>query len=396
MGRLGRGLRRMPAGVWALGLVSLLMDVSSEMIHALLPVWLMVGLGASALTVGLIEGVAQATAAITKLFSGALSDRLGRRKPLVLLGYALAAVTKPVFAMAPSAGWVAAARFADRVGKGIRGAPRDALLADLAPEDIRGAAIGLRQSLDTAGAFLGPLLAVGLMWVFADNFRAVFWASAVPAVLAVALILFAVREPPRAGKPVRAPLSRAGLGRLGRRYRQVVAVAVAFTLARFSEAFLVLRAEGAGLSFTLLPLVFVALNLAYFLSAYPAGAVSDRVDRTLVLVPALVLLAAAQIALAVGGAIGIGAGVILWGLHMGLSEGILSALVADSAPAELRGTAYGVFHLVTGVAMLLASAIAGALWQFAGPAFSFGAGAGFAAIALAGVVALRRQSAARG
>nr|WP_304504798.1 MFS transporter [Defluviimonas sediminis] len=372
----------------------MLMDVSSEMIHALLPVYLVVGLGTTTLTVGIIEGIAEATAAITKVFSGAISDRVGRRKDLAALGYGLAAVTKPVFPLAPTVGWLVAARFIDRVGKGIRGAPRDALVADIAPPDLRGAAFGLRQSLDTAGAFLGPLVAIGLMWLFADDFAAVFWVAVVPAFAALALILFAVHEPPRpAGlRRVRNPLSRRELAGLGGVYWWVVAVAAVFSLARFSEAFLILRAEGAGLSLMLVPLVLVVLNIAYALSAYPAGALSDSINRIGLLVVGLVLLIAADLVLAlVPGLPGIVAGVILWGLHMGFTQGILAALVADSAPPDVRGTAFGVFNLVTGAALLAASVLAGLLWDAFGARWTFLAGAAFGLLAIGGLIALHRR-----
>ena len=350
--------RGLPAGIWALGFVSMLMDISSEMIHALLPVYLTVGLGATALAVGLIEGIAEATAAITKVFSGALSDRIGRRKELAALGYGLAAVTKPVFPLAPSLAWLVAARFIDRVGKGIRGAPRDALVADLAPPGLRGAAFGLRQSLDTLGAFLGPLAAIGLMWLFSDDFRSVFWVAVIPAFLALALIMFAVKEParPETLRQVRNPLSRAELGRLGAAYWWVVGVAFLFTLARFSEAFLILRAEAAGLPLMLVPLVLVAMNAVYALSAWPVGALSDRTGRMGLLGVGLGLLIVADLVLAFSeGLFGMALGVLVWGLHMGFTQGLLSTLVAETVPPELRGTAFGMFNLVTGVALLLAS-----------------------------------------
>ncbi len=383
--------RRLPAGIWALGFVSLLMDVSSEMIHALLPVYLVVGLGATALTVGIIEGIAEATAAITKVFSGALSDKIGKRKELAALGYGLAAVTKPIFPLAPTVGWLVAARFIDRVGKGIRGAPRDALVADIAPPELRGAAFGLRQSLDTAGAFIGPLLAIGLMWLFADDFASVFWVAVIPAFAALALILFVVHEPARpAGlRKVKNPLSRRELAGLGAIYWWVVAVAAVFTLARFSEAFLILRAEGMGLSLMFVPLVLVVLNIAYALTAYPVGALSDRVNRIGLLIVGLVLLIAADLVLAFApGLWGIMAGVVLWGLHMGFTQGILATLVADSAPQELRGTAFGMFNLVTGVALLAASVIAGVLWDAFGAQWTFLAGAAFALLTIAALIPL--------
>ena len=390
-GRLWRG---MPAGIWALGFVSMFMDVSSEMIHALLPLYLTVGLGATALAVGVIEGIAEATAAITKVFSGVLSDRIGRRKELAALGYGLAAITKPVFPLAPSLGWLVAARFVDRVGKGIRGAPRDALVADLAPEGRQGAAFGLRQSLDTLGAFLGPLVAIALMGVFAGDFRAVFWVAVAPAFLALGLILFAVHEPPRREgvRTVRNPLSQAELRLLGGDYWAIVAVAAAFTLARFSEAFLILRGSEAGLSPMLAPLVLVGMNAAYALSAWPAGVLSDRMSRPALLIAGLGVLVAADLALArISGLAGVGLGVALWGLHMGLTQGLLAAMVAAAVPAALRGTAFGLFNLITGAAMLLASVLAGWLWQGYGAQATFLAGALFATAAAGGLIPLRRR-----
>jgi len=387
-------IRDIPAGVWILGFVSMLMDISSEMIHALLPVYLVTVLGTSMVTVGIIEGIAEATASVTKIFSGALSDRLGKRKWLAAAGYGLAAFTKPVFPLAPSVAWLVAARFVDRIGKGIRGAPRDALVADLSPAELRGASFGLRQSLDTVGAFTGPLLAIALMWWTSDNFTAVFWWAVVPAFLALALIVFAVREPdrPPALRTVRNPVSLAEIRTLEPAYWWVVAVGSVFTLARFSEAFLVLRAQNVGLPIMLVPAVLVAMNVVYALSAYPAGVISDRVGRTAMLAGGIMLLIAADLVLAVLPSIsGVALGVVLWGLHMGLTQGLLAALVADTAPAELRGTAYGFFNLAGGVAMLAASIIAGGLWDIAGPQGTFLAGAGFALVALAGLLAVHSR-----
>ncbi len=386
-------LRAIPAGVWTLGLVSLLMDLSSEMIHALLPLYLVTVLGTSTLTVGIIEGIAEATASMTRIFSGALSDRFGKRKVLAALGYGLAALTKPLFPLAPNAGWIVAARFVDRFGKGIRGAPRDALIADLSPPAVRGASFGLRQSLDTVGAIGGPLFAILFMWLAADDFITVFWIAVIPALLSFALIAFAVREPDRPAnlREVRAPLSIAELENLGAAYWGIVAVAAMFTLARFSEAFLVLRAQSLGLSLALVPAVMVVMNVIYALSAYPAGVLSDRFDRHKVLLFGFAILLAADLTLALApGVLGLALGAALWGLHMGFTQGLLAALVADAAPAELRGTAFGMFHLITGVAMLAASIIAGALWDAVGPTGTFLAGAGFTALALTGLTALRR------
>lgn len=382
---------RIPRGIWVLGFVSMLMDISSEMIHALLPVYLVTVLGASTLTVGFIEGIAEATASITKIFSGALSDWLGKRKVLAALGYGLAALTKPLFPLAPSAGWLVAARFIDRVGKGIRGAPRDALIADIAPAGLRGASFGLRQSLDTIGAFLGPLLAILLMWWTADNFTAVFWVAVLPAFLSFALIAFAVSEPaPQARQEMKGnPLNIAAMRQLGAVYWRIVAVGIVFTLARFSEAFLILRAQNIGLNAMWVPAVLVLMNIVYALSAYPAGVLSDRMNRTGLLGLGLVFLAGADLALAlVPSLAGLALGVVLWGLHMGLTQGLFAALVADSAPPSLRGTAFGYFNLFTGLAMLAASIIAGALWDSFGPAVTFLAGLGFALASLVGLLAI--------
>jgi MFS family permease len=378
-------LRRIPPGIWALGFVSMLMDISSEMIHALLPVYLVTTLGASTLAVGFIEGIAEATASITKVFSGALSDWLGKRKLLAALGYGLAAFTKPVFPLASTLGWVVAARFVDRIGKGIRGAPRDALIADLAPADLRGASFGLRQSLDTAGAFLGPALAIGLMWLTADNIPLVFWAAVLPGFAAFALILFAVHDAPGSAgrRRVRSPLSRAERGRLPALYWWIVGVSAVFTLARFSEAFLILRAQELGLALALIPLVLVLLNVVYSVSSYPVGVLADRHGRGLLLALGMVVLVASELVLAlVGGMAGLALGVILWGLHMGMTQGLLATLVADVAPESLRGTAFGVFNLVGGLALLAASNLAGGLWDAFGSRATCLAGAGFAALAL--------------
>jgi MFS family permease len=384
---------RMPAAVWVLGFVSLLMDVSSEMIHSLLPLFLVGPLGVSVLTVGLIEGLAEATALITKIFSGVLSDRLGRRKGLALAGYAMGALSKPVFALAQGAGLIVAARFVDRVGKGLRGAPRDALVADLTPPAIRGAAYGLRQSLDTVGAFAGPLLATLLMWAWADDFRAVFWVAVVPGLLAVLLLLVGVHEPERArtAPPVN-PIRREALARLGPAYWRVVALGALFTLARFSEAFLVLRAAELGVPIAAVPLVMVAMNVVYAASAYPFGQLSDRLSRYRLLAVGLLVLVLADLVLAqADGWLLLGVGVALWGVHMGLTQGLLAALVADTAPDDLRGTAFGFFNLLSGLAMLAASVIAGLLWDQFGSARTFQAGAVFAGSTLLVLLLQRRR-----
>ncbi len=380
-------LRQIPAGVWVLGFVSMLMDISSEMVHSLLPLFMVTTLGASALAVGLIEGLAEATAMIIKVFSGTLSDYLGKRKGLAVFGYALGALSKPLFALAPTVGFVLTARLLDRAGKGIRGAPRDALVADIAPPHLRGAAFGLRQSLDTVGAFLGPLLAVGLMLLWANDFRAVFWVAVIPGLMAVALLFFGLREPVhRAGEKRINPIRRENLRRLSASYWWVVCVGSVFTLARFSEAFLVLRAQEGGIAMALVPLVMVAMNVVYALSAYPFGKLSDRMSHSSLLMVGILVLIVADLVLASSNhwTVVIG-GVALWGVHMGITQGLLATMVADTAPADLRGTAYGIFNLVSGVAMLVASVVAGLLWDRLGASVTFYAGAGFCVVALAGL-----------
>ncbi|MBU6260203.1 MAG: MFS transporter [Burkholderiales bacterium] len=377
-------LRNIPTGIWALGFVSMLADISSEIIHSLLPVFLVSVLGASAFTVGLIEGVAESAALIVKVFSGTLSDYLGRRKMLAVIGYGLGALSKPLFAIATSAGMVFTARFVDRIGKGIRGAPRDALVADIAPPGVRGAAYGLRQSLDTVGAFTGPLLAVGLMLLWADDFRAVFWVAIIPGVLAVALLFFGVQEPARhpREKPVN-PVHWRELKRLSRAYWWVVAIGAIFTLARFSEAFLILRAQQGGLPMAWVPLVLVAMNLVYAASAYPFGKLSDSMSHTKLLALGLIVLMVADFVLAYAQSWGVVfVGVALWGLHMGITQGLLATMVADTAPADLRGSAFGFFNLLSGLTMLVASALAGLLWDHFGASRTFIAGAMFSVLAL--------------
>lgn len=362
----------------------MLMDISSEMVHSLLPVFMVTVLGASATTVGAIEGIAEATALITKVFSGVISDYAGKRKWITAFGYGLAAFTKPLFALAGSAGWIFTARFIDRIGKGIRGAPRDALIADVTPPEIRGAAFGLRQSLDTVGAFVGPLLAMGLMLLWANDFRAIFWVAVIPAFLALALLIFGVREPvsatPLAKRPF--PVSGAALRRLSTDYWWVVAAGAALTLARFSEAFLVLRAQQGGLALALIPLVLIVMNLVYAAGAYPLGMLADKMRHRTLLALGIVPLVAADLLLAHSGQWPwLIAGLLCWGLHMAATQGLLAAMVADTAPENLRGTAFGFFNLASGVAMMIASTLAGILWDQLGAASTFYAGAIFAGLA---------------
>jgi MFS family permease len=388
-----------PRGVWVLGFVSLCMDMSSEMVHALLPLYMVTVLGASNVIVGLVEGIAEATAMIVKVFSGVLSDRWRRRKPLVLLGYGLAAMSKFVFPLAPTLGWIVGARFADRVGKGIRGAPRDALIADITPAAVRGRSFGLRQALDTVGAIGGPLLALAAMAYFANSFQSAFWVAVVPAVLAVLLIVVGVDEPRRAASPVSVPARWhwRDLGRLPSAYWFLVAVAAVLTLARFSEAFLVLRARDVGLDVATAPLVMVVMAIVYALSAYPAGVALDRGHAPALLGGGLLVLIVADLVLASAGGPGLVlAGAACWGLHMGLTQGMLAALVAGAAPADLRGSAFGMFNLASGIALLAASVLAGWLWDAYGPAYTFYAGALFTMLAGGGLWLRRGQVAALG
>ena len=382
------GIRAVPRTVIALGLVSLFMDTSSEIIHSLLPVFLVSVLGASPLFVGLIEGIAEATNSITKIVSGAISDWVGKRKLLVLLGYALAALTKPLFPLANSASLVLVARFVDRIGKGIRGAPRDALIADVTPVELRGTAFGLRQSMDTIGAFVGPLLAMLLMAVSDNDFRFVFWTSLAPAAIAVFLIVYGVQDPaaPAMSEPRHFPIQRVELARLSAGFWWFVGVATVLTLARFSEAFLLLAAQHVGMTVALIPTILVTMNVVYAISAYPFGRLADRVSRRALLLLGIGFLIVADLVLATAEDVAqVIVGSAIWGLHMGVSQGLLSALVADAVPSNLRGTAFGLYSLITGLALLVASVLAGGLWTAFGPGATFTVGAAFATLAAIGV-----------
>lgn len=378
-------LSKIPKGVWVVGGVSMLMDISSESIHSLLPLFMMTTLGTSVLFIGLIEGLAEATALFIKVFSGAISDYLGQRKGLALLGYGLGALSKPLFALASSSGMVLGARLMDRTGKGIRGAPRDALVADVTPPEMRGAAYGLRQSMDTTGAFLGPLLAVSLMLLLDNDFRTVFWIALIPGLLSVALLYFGLQEPKNSVEHKRTnPIKRANLKRLGKACWWVIGLGAVFTLARFSEAFLVLRAQQSGVPLAFIPLVMVVMNVLYSLSAYPFGKLSDGMSHTRLLQWGLMVLIGADVVLALSSHwIGIILGVALWGVHMGMTQGLLAAMVAKTAPTDLRGTAFGIFSLVSGVGLLIASVSAGAIWEMFGAQYTFYAGAVICLVTLA-------------
>lgn len=386
---------RLPGDVWALGFVSLFMDISSEMIHSLLPLFLASSLGASGALIGLIEGVGEATGSVTKLFSGWLSDKQGKRKPMTVLGYSVGAASKPLFAMASGIGLVVFARFADRVGKGIRGAPRDALIADLVSPERRGAAYGLRQTLDTIGALLGPVIAIALMVLLQNNFRAVFWWAVLPAMVSVAILVIFVRDAKQPVEGTHQALvpTQEGIKQLGTTYWTVVGVGSFLTLARFSEAFLLLQGQAIGLTLAFAPVILIVMNITYTLTAYPAGVLSDRIDRKWLLVTGFLVLVIADITIALSSSmVALMFGVILWGIHMGITQGLLSKLVAGAAPANARGTAFGIFHLVIGVCLLAASFVAGLLWDSLGAYGTFLAGAGFAAAGLLAALFLLKSS----
>jgi MFS family permease len=390
-----RSSARFPRNVWILGFVSLLMDLSSEIYHALLPLFITVTLGLPAVALGAIDGIAEATASFAKLASGRMSDRSRRRKPLILAGYGLAALSKPLFPLASGAAEVMGARFADRLGKGIRGAPRDGMIADETQPEIRGRAYGLRQALDTVGALIAPLAAIGLMILLAGNIRAVFWIAVIPALLCFLLAWLALKEQaaPQSEDGLRTPFF-AGFRDLDKPTRRLIAVGFLFTLARFSEAFLILRGFDVGLSATWSPLVLVLFNLAFLALAYPAGSLSDRMSPKAILMVGMAVLIAANLVLAQPiGFPGLAVGVALWGAHMALTQGIFARLIADVAPPHLRATSFGAFYFVGGIGTLLASLGAGFLWDRQGPDATFIAGAGIAAVAMAMLSLLPEQRA---
>jgi MFS family permease len=374
----------LPRNVWILGFVSLLMDLSSEIYHALLPAFVTITLGLPATALGAIDGIAEATANFAKLASGRLSDRSRRRKRWVAAGYGLAALSKPLFPLATSAVTLMAARFADRIGKGIRGSPRDAMIADETPPEIRGRAFGLRQALDTAGALLAPIAAIALMWWFANNIRTVYWIAIIPAAASFLLAWLALREPELGHAPIKKSPFFAGFRHLNRETKRLLYVGFLFSLARFSEGFLILKGIEIGLSETWSPLTLALFNLAYVALAYPAGSLSDRMSPRKLLIAGLVALIAGNAILAkADGYAGLVIGVALWGAHMALTQGIFSRMIADSAPEELRATSFGAFWFVSGIGSLLASLGAGMMWDRDGSSATFLASAGLATVALA-------------
>ena len=374
---------RLPRTVWVLGFVSLLMDLSSEIYHALLPAFVTVTLGLPVIALGAIDGIAEATASFGKLVSGRLSDRSRRRKPWIMAGYGLAALSKPLFPIAQGAFELMAARFADRVGKGIRGSPRDAMIADETPPEMRGRAFGLRQALDTVGALLAPVAAIALMAWLAGNIRLVFWIAVIPAALSFLLSWLVLRETDRPNfQPSTSPLLR-GFREIDANTRRLILVGFLFTLARFSEGFLVLKGMDAGLSEAWSPLTLVVFNIGFLVLAYPAGSLSDRASPRAILIAGMAVLVGADLILAFGtGMAPLILGVLLWGAHMALTQGIFSRMIADSAPAHLRATSFGAFYFASGIASLLANLAAGLLWDRNGAEATFIAGAGAAAVAM--------------
>jgi MFS family permease len=374
----------LPRNVWILGFVSMLMDLSSEIYHALLPAFITIVLGLPVTALGAIDGIAEATANFGKLLSGRLSDRSAKRKPWVVAGYGLAALSKPLFPLAGSAPALMVARFTDRIGKGIRGAPRDAMLADETPPEIRGRAFGLRQSLDTVGALLAPLAAIALMWWFASDIRTVFWIAVIPAICSFALAWLALREPEQHLAPFKKSPFFSGFRQLDRETRRLLQVGFLFSLARFSEAFLILKGIEVGLSAAISPLTLALFNVAYVALAYPAGALSDRMSPRSILMAGIAILIAGDLVLAETSSFaGLVVGVALWGAHMALTQGIFSRMIADSAPDELRATSFGAFWFVSGIAALLANILAGRLWDSAGSSTVFISSAAIAAAAAA-------------
>jgi MFS family permease len=375
---------RLPRNVWVLGFVSLFMDLSSEIYHALLPAFITLVLGLPATALGAIDGIAEATANFAKLFSGRLSDRSLRRKPWIMAGYGLGALSKPLFALATNAPAVLAARFTDRIGKGIRGSPRDAMVADETPAEIRGRAFGLRQALDTVGALLAPLVAVGLMILLASNIRAVFWIAIIPAAISFLLAWLVLTEPERHLAPIKKSPFFAGFKQLDKETKRLLQVGFLFSLARFSEAFLILKGIDIGLSEAMSPLTLAIFNLAYVALAFPAGSLSDRMSPRSILIAGMGVLIAGNLVLAETNSFaGVVVGTALWGAHMALTQGIFSRMIADSAPEELRATSFGAFWFTSGVATLLASLGAGWLWDREGPSATFITSAAIAAVALA-------------
>jgi len=374
---------RIPRTVWVLGFVSLLMDISSEMIHALLPLFMAGTLGASAIWIGLVEGIGEGTALIAKVFSGVVADRFGHKKRLVFAGYFLGVISKPVFALAGSMPVVLAARFFDRIGKGLRGAPRDAIVADVTDESIRGAAYGLRQSLDAAGAFVGPLLAALLLLLWTEELRSIFWIALIPGAACLALILFGVEDNVTptvntkhiAWKDLKIVITPA--------FVQLVILGTLFSLARFSNAFIVLRAADIGIEHAWIPMTVVLMNIAFSLSSYPFGKLADKLNPMKLLALGMVLLALANLLFAYAANYRIlAAGIVLFGMHLGATQGIFSTIISEIAPSEVRATAFGIFNFFSGLALLASGLVAGSLWEYMGAQYCFGGGVVFALITL--------------
>lgn len=386
---------RIPSTIWMLGLTSLFMDVSTEIVHSVMPIYLVTVLGASPMLVGAIDGVAEATASIMKVFSGALSDWVGRRKPLAIAGYGMAAITRPILPFASTVTEIFALRILDRIGKGVRVAPRDALVADHVRPEILGAAYGLRQGLDTIGALVGPIIAAIVLASSNNDFQWVFWVSCIPAALCVLIISLGVSEAARpADRPRPAfPLRPSQVRRLRGVFWGSMAIIMLLLIPRFSEGFLLLKAQQSGISVTWVPLLLAAVNLVAAPVSFPAGRLSDRIGRRHLVMSGFAVLVAAQLVLTVtDGPIGVLVGALFWGLHLGMTQGVLAAMIVDHAPADLRGTAFGVFHVASGLAVLVGSFGAGWIWDQLGSTTMF---ATAAAIGVAGLAALVISSVGR-
>jgi MFS family permease len=366
--------------VWVAGWVSFFMDVSSEMVYPLVPLFLSSTLGVSKSVVGLIEGIAEATASLLKLFSGVIADRFGKNKLLMGFGYGISTASRPILALASGWGMVFLARFTDRAGKGIRTAPRDAIIAASTPPGQLGLAFGFHRALDTAGAVVGPAVALAILAVWAADFRLVFWLSVVPGVLAVALIVWFIEADGRV-RPAQAALAWSLRG-FDDRFWEFLLVIGLFSLGNSSNAFLILKAEQVGTSPAWISGIYVGYNALYALMSVPGGLLADRVGMRRMIIVGLGLFAAVYAGIALASTPQqIAALFLCYGIYMGLTEGVQRAYLATLAPKERTATAFGLYHMVVGIAILPASLFAGVLWDTVGPAAPFLFGAGMAALA---------------
>lgn len=382
--------------VFVLGLVSLFTDLSSEMIYPVLPLFLANVIGASTMFIGLIEGIAESTASFLKVFSGWLSDKFGKRKQLVLAGYGLSSLVKPLLAVATSGWHVLGVRFVDRIGKGIRGAPRDAMIADVTEPDKRGRAFGFHRAMDTAGAVIGPAATFLILMLFGNNYRLLFLIAAVPALIAVAIIIFGIKEKrpqsPAGDCRIAPPVSNVRTERqkapLSRQFIILLIIIGVFTLGNSSDAFLILRAQGAGIAVWLIPLLWLFFNLVYTLVSMPAGRLSDKIGRKRIILLGFIIYAASYLGLAFANAgWQIWALFGLYGVYYAMTEGVIRAHIADVVPEATRATSYGIYNFVVGVLVLPANLLTGWIWKVAGYQTALSVGAGLAILAAAGFAA---------